>query len=160
MHLVSSSCCGVSEGGADGRGGVWRLEGRRLRPPDPRRSLGIHGPASWPLSRIACAVVVRTVCPAALAARDPSTSPPGQQRACTGNRPVSRGEARSAFNSGGDGVQVCLITCCFSAPALSHTHPRRVKDGVMMMMMMIGEAVDSSEGSNKDGRDVFTKIYI
>ncbi len=44
----------------------------------------------------------------------PFLDPRGHQRACTGKRPVSRGEAHSAYNSGGDEAPftsgVCLIT--------------------------------------------------
>ncbi len=63
----------------------------------------------------------------------PFLDPRGHQRACTGKRPVSRGEAHSAYNSGGNEAPftsgVCLITrrqtWLYSAPPLSHTHSRR-----------------------------------
>ncbi len=62
----------------------------------------------------------------------PFLDPRGHQRACTGKRPVSRGEAQPAYNSGGDEapLQVCASSHtarpgCFSAPPLSHTHSRR-----------------------------------
>ncbi len=51
----------------------------------------------------------------------------GHQRACTGTRPVSRGEAPSAFNSGGDGASFMSGVphhtppdLAVSAPLLSH----------------------------------------
>ncbi len=60
----------------------------------------------------------------------PFLDPRGHQRACTGKRPVSRGEAHSAYNSGGDEAPftsgVCLITrrqtWLFQRPS-SLTHP-------------------------------------
>ncbi len=41
----------------------------------PRRFRGLYGPASWPVSHIAGAVLIRTAGPAALAAWYPSTLP-------------------------------------------------------------------------------------
>ncbi len=60
----------------------------------------------------------------------PFLDPRGHQRACTGKRPVSRGEAHSAYNSGSDEAPftsgVCLITrrqtWLFQHPS-SLTHP-------------------------------------
>ncbi len=60
----------------------------------------------------------------------PFLDPRGHQRACTGKRPVSRGEAQPAYNSGGDEAPftsgVCLITrrqtWLFQRPS-SLTHP-------------------------------------
>ncbi len=95
---------------------------QRLRPPlGPRQhSMGLVGPASWPDGRLAGAVLVRTAGPAARAfggtrsLNAPFLDPRGHQRACTGKRPVSRGEAQPAYNSGGDEAPftsgVCLIT--------------------------------------------------
>ncbi len=75
--------------------------------------------------------------------------PRGHQRSFTGKRPVSRGEARSAYNSGGDeapftsGVphHTSPDLAVFSAPPLSHTHSRRepgegrrIRDGVVMIL--------------------------
>ncbi len=165
---MSSSCCGISEGWAvfrrkgskEGveRGGRTRSplrSGARggggflwwLRPRDPRRFLGINSPASWPVSRIPGAVLVRNVGPAAHGSGGagslyagslyaPFLDPRGHQCACTGKRPVSWGEAHSAYNIGGDSVnnehlilnslQVCLIPHCqtwlFRRPS-SLTHP-------------------------------------
>ncbi len=97
----------------------------------PRRFRGLYGPASWPISRIAGAVLIRTAGLGALVARDPSTLPSWthedtsvqareRDRSLEERRPrrltvrVMRLRSR----------QVCLITC-FSAPPLSHTHSRR-----------------------------------
>ncbi len=103
-----------------GREGRWLFQ--RLRPPlGPRQhSMGLVGPASWPDGRLAGAVLVRTEGPAARAfggtrsLNAPFLDPRGHQRACTGKRPVSRGEAQPAYNSGGDEAPftsgVCLIT--------------------------------------------------
>ncbi len=88
-------------------------EGRRLRLVafssfGPRRFQGLYGQTSWPVSCLIGVVLVRTV---GLAARNfggtrslnaPFLDPRGHQRACTGMRPVSRGEAHSAYNSGSD----------------------------------------------------------
>ncbi len=88
----------------------------------------------------------------------PFLDPRGHQRACTGKRPVSRGEAHSAYNSGGDEAPftsgVCLITrrqtWLFQRPPLSHTHSRRepgegrrIRDREMLIIR--GEATDSSQ---------------
>ncbi len=90
----------------------------------------------------------------------PFQDPRGHQRACTGKRPVSRGEAPSAFNTAAvmrlHSRQVYLITrrqtWHFQRPS-SLTQPlpsgawwrATWKDGVMMMMMMTRvEAADSS----------------
>ncbi len=58
----------------------------------------------------------------------PCLDPRGHQRACTGKRPVSRGEARSAYNSGGDEASFTSGVphhtppgLAVSAPLLSHT---------------------------------------
>ncbi len=85
-----------------------------------RRFQGLYGPASSPASRLAGAVLIRTAGPAARAfggihsLNAPFLDPRGHQRACTGKRPVSRGEAHSAYNSGSDEAPftsgVCLIT--------------------------------------------------
>ncbi len=79
----------------------------------------------------------------------PFLDPRGHQHACTGKRPVSRGEAHSAYNSGCDeapfpsGVphHTPPDLAIFSAPPLSHTHSRRepgegrrLRDGVTMIM--------------------------
>ncbi len=91
---------------------------------------------------------------AALAAQEslyaPFLDPRGHQRACTGKRRVSRGEARSAFNSGGDEAPFTSGVphhtppdLAVSAPLLSltHTHSRpetgegrRLRNGVMMII--------------------------
>ncbi len=58
----------------------------------------------------------------------PFLDPRGHQRACTGKRPVSRGEARLAYNSGGDEASFTSGVphhtppdLPVSAPLLSHT---------------------------------------
>ncbi len=58
----------------------------------------------------------------------PFLDPRGHQRACTGKRPVSRGEAHSAYNSGGDEAPFTSGVphhtppdLAVSAPLLSHT---------------------------------------
>ncbi len=63
----------------------------------------------------------------------PFLDPRGHQRACTGKRPVSRGEAHSAYTAAVmrlHSLQVCASSHaarpgCYSAPPLSHTHSRR-----------------------------------
>ncbi len=75
--------------------------------------------------------------------------PRGHQCACTGKRPVSRGEAHSAYNSGGDEAPFTSGVPhhtppdldVFSAPPLSHTHSRRepgegrrLRDGEMLII--------------------------
>ncbi len=79
----------------------------------------------------------------------PFLDPRGHQRACTGKRPVSRGEAHSAYNSGGDEAPFTSGVphytppdlAVFSAPPLSHTHSRRepgegrrLRDGEMLII--------------------------
>ncbi len=97
---------------------------QRLRPPlGPRRFQG-YGPASWPVSRLAGAV---------LHARRSLPGPTRTPACMHGEETVSRGEAHSAYNSGGDEAPftsgVCLITrrqtWLFQHPSLSHTHSRR-----------------------------------
>ncbi len=58
----------------------------------------------------------------------PFPDPRGHQRACTGKRPVSRGEAQPAYNSGGDEAPFTSgvphhapPALAVSAPLLSHT---------------------------------------
>ncbi len=87
----------------------------------------------------------------------PFLDPRGHQRACTGKRPVSRGEAHSAYNSGGDEAPftsgVCPITrrqtWLFQRPSSLTHHSRRepgegrrIRDGEMLIIR--GEATDSS----------------
>ncbi len=73
-------------------------EGRRLRLASSS-SFGPMARHSWPFSRIAGAVLIRTTGTAAHSsggAGSPLRSlydPRGHQRACTGKRPVSRGDA-------------------------------------------------------------------
>ncbi len=81
----------------------------------------------------------------------PQRSLPGPMRtpACTGKRPVSRGEAHSAYNSGGDEAPFTSGVphhtppdlAVFNAPPLSHTHSRRepgegrqLRDGEMLII--------------------------
>ncbi len=74
----------------------------------------------------------------------PFLDPRGHQHACTGKRPVSRGEAHSAYNRGGDEAPFTSGAArpgCFSAPPLSHTHSRRepgegrrLRDGEMLII--------------------------
>ncbi len=79
----------------------------------------------------------------------PFLDPRGHQRACTRKRPVSRGEAHSAYNSGGDEAPFTSGVphhtppdlAVFSAPPLSHTHSRRepgegrrLRDGEMLII--------------------------
>ncbi len=79
----------------------------------------------------------------------PFLDPQGHQRACTGKRPVSRGEAHSAYNSSGDEAPFTSGVphhtppdlAVFSAPPLSHTHSRRepgegrrLRDGEMLII--------------------------
>ncbi len=79
----------------------------------------------------------------------PFLDPREHQRACTGKRRVSRGEARSAYNSGGEEAPFTSGVphhtppdlAVFSAPPLSHTHSRRepgegrrIRDGVVMII--------------------------
>ncbi len=85
----------------------------------PRHLRGLYGPASWPVSR----VTVRH-----LLSQHSLLDPRGHQRACTGKRPVSRGEAHSAYNSGGDEAPFTSGVphhtppdLAVSAPLLSHT---------------------------------------
>ncbi len=69
----------------------------------------------------------------------PFLDPRGHQRACTGKRPVPRGEAHSAYNSGGDEAPFTSGVphhtppdLAVSAPLLSHTPTpvgSLVKDG-------------------------------
>ncbi len=83
-------------------------------------------------------VLVRTVGPAAHGSGGvgflyaPFLDPRGHQCTCTEKRPVSRGEARSAFNSSGDEASFTSGVphhtppdLAVSAPPLSHTHSRR-----------------------------------
>ncbi len=79
----------------------------------------------------------------------PFLDPRGHQRACTGKRLVSRGEAHSAYNSGGDEATFTSDVphhmppdlAVFSAPPLSYTHScqepgegRRLRDGEMLII--------------------------
>ncbi len=114
-------------------------EGRRLRVAasssfGPRRFWGLYGPASWPVSRLAGAVLIRTAGPAAhsfggtRSLNAPLLDPRGHRCACTGKRPVSRGEAHLAYNSGGDEAPFTSGVphhtppdLAVSAPLLSHT---------------------------------------
>ncbi len=147
-----------------GREGRWLFQ--RLRPPlGPRQhSRGLVGPASWPDGRLAGAVLVRTAGPAARAfggtrsLNAPFLDPRGHQRACTGKRPVSRGEAQPAYNSGGDEAPftsgVCLITrrqtWLLQRPS-SLTHPLpsgawwRAAIKGRGVLIIRGEAADSSQ---------------
>ncbi len=116
-----------------GTRGRWLLQRLRL-PLGPRRSTGLVSLASWPDGRFTGAVSsglwVRRL--TSLAARKslyaPFLDPRGHRRACTGKRPVSRGEAPRRLPAAVMRLhsrQVCLITrrqtCCFSAPPRSHT---------------------------------------
>ncbi len=88
----------------------------------------------------------------------PFLDPRGHQRACTGKRPVSRGEAHSAYNSGGDEAPftsgVCLITrrqtWLLQRPS-SLTHPLpsgawwRAAIKGRGVLIIRGEAADSSQ---------------
>ncbi len=125
--------------------------------------MGLVGPASWPDGRLAGAVLVRTAGPAARAfggtrsLNAPFLDPRGHQRACTGKRPVSRGEAQPAYNSGGDEAPftsgVCLITrrqtWLLQRPS-SLTHPLpsgawwRAAIKGRGVLIIRGEAADSS----------------
>ncbi len=74
------------------------------------------------------AVLVRIAVPAAHSSGGagslyaPLLDPRGHQRACTGKRPVSRGEAPSAFNSGSDEASFTSgVPHAVSTPLLSHT---------------------------------------
>ncbi len=166
---MSSSCCGVREGGqcsrrkGPGKGrspaaaraplsGPGR-EGRRLHLAasssfGPRRFRGYTArhPGPSAVSRVRCSSL-----------NAPFLDPRGHQRACTGKRPVSQGEAHSAYNSGGDEAPFTSGVphhtppdlAVFSAPPLSHTHSRRepgegrrLRDGEMLIIR--GEAADSS----------------
>ncbi len=173
---MSSSCCGVSErwavfrrrgskegaesggrtrsplrsGAQGGSGFLWQL-----RPPDPCRFLGINAPASWPVSCIAGAVLVRTT---GLAAHGS-----GSAGACTGKRPVSWGEARLAYNSGGDEASFTSGVphhtppdLAVSVPLLSHT-PTPV--GSLVKGGVKGRGADDNKGG---GSRLVTlnKIYI
>ncbi len=85
-------------------------EGRRLLqqlclPLGPRHSTGLVGPATGPDGRITGAISsrLRVRRLTSLAAwKSALPGPRVHQHACTGKRPVSRGEVRSAYNSGGD----------------------------------------------------------
>ncbi len=118
---------------------------QRLRPPlGPRRFQG-YGPASWPVSHLAGAVL------------HAQRSLPGPTRtpACIDRSPEERRTRHiTAAVMRLHSLQVCLITrrqtCCFSAPPLSHTHSRRepgegrrIRDGEMLIIR--GEATDSSQ---------------
>ncbi len=134
---MSLSCCGGYEGGqcsrrkGPGKGrspaaaraplsGPGR-EGRRLRPPFGPRAAALPGvtarhPGPSAVSRVRYSSL-----------NAPFLDPRGHQRACTGKRPVSRREAHSAYNSGGDEAPFTSgvphhtpQTWLFSAPLLSH----------------------------------------
>ncbi len=95
---------------------------------------GLVGPASWPDGRITGAVSsgLWVLGLMSLAARKSLYAsfldPRGHQRVCMGKRPVSRGEAPSAFNNGGDEASFTSGVphhtppdLAVSAPLLSHT---------------------------------------
>ncbi len=102
----------------------------------PRRFWGLYGPASWPVSRLAGAVLVRTAGPAARAfggtrsLNAPFLDPREHQCACTGKRPVSPEERRTRHVTAAvmrlHSLQMCLITrsqtWLFKRPS-SLTHP-------------------------------------
>ncbi len=132
---------------------------------------GGSGPSSWPVSRLAGAVLVRTAGPAARAfggtrsLNAPFLDPRGHQCACTGKRPVSRGEAHSAYNSGGDEAPFTSGVphhtppdlAVFSTPPLSHTHSRRepgegrrLRDGEMLII----------RGRQPTRHNIYIYIYI
>ncbi len=114
----------------------WRLPLAALSSFGPWRFRGLYGPASWPVSRIAGAVLVRTVGPAALAALAawyPSTLPSWthedtsvhareRDRSPEKRRPRHLTAAVMRLHS----HRVCLITCretwLFLRPS-SLTHP-------------------------------------
>ncbi len=91
----------------------------RLRPPmGPRRSQ-VYGPASWPVSRLTGAVLPLDA---------PFLDPEDTSVHARGKRPVSRGEAQPAYNSGGDEAPFTSGVphhtppdLAVSAPLLSHT---------------------------------------
>ncbi len=92
---------------------------QRLRPPLGLRRFQGYGPASWPVSRLAGAV---------LHARHSLPGPTRTPACMHGKRPVSRGEAHSAYNSGGDEAPFTSGVphhtppdLAVSAPLLSHT---------------------------------------
>ncbi len=114
--------------GARGGSFFWRL-----RPPLARgASRVLYGPSilarqpySWCSSRPDCGSGSSGGVESLYA---PFLDPRGHQRACTGKRPVSRGEAPSAFNSGGDEASFTSGVphhtppdLAISAPLLSHT---------------------------------------
>ncbi len=139
MGLVKDGQC--SEGGGPRKGRSPAAERpRRLGLPlaasssIPSALPGINGLASWPVSCIAGTVLVRTAGPAAHGSGGagslytPFLDLRGHQCACTGKRPVSREEARSAYNSGGDKASFTSGVphhtppdLAVSAPLLSHT---------------------------------------
>ncbi len=115
-----------------------------------------HSPASWPDGLYHGCGFVRTAGTAAHVSGGTEVSPRGHQRACTGKRPVSRGEACSASKQRrwwGSIRFRCASSHaaspgCFSAPPLSHTHTHLsslVKGGEIGRVMMIirGEAAYS-----------------
>ncbi len=160
---MSSSCCGGCEGGqcsrrkGPGKGrspaaaraplsGPWR-EGRRLHLAasssfGPRRFRGytVYGPASWPVSRLAGAVLVPQRFPS-WTHEDTSVHARGRDRSPEERRTRHITAAVMRLHS----LQVCLITrrqtWLFSAPLLSHTHSRRepgegrrLRDGEMLII--------------------------
>ncbi len=98
---------------------------------DPWRFAGINGPASWPVSRMTGAVLIRTtglaipVFGGTGSLYAPFQDLWGHQHACTGKRPVSWREALSAFNSGGDEAPL--------SSGVPH-HALSDLDGVMMII--------------------------
>ncbi len=142
--LVSSLCCAVvKEGHCSGRKGPGKGRSPAARTRSPLGSEARGAAASWQQASSSfghgnlgdyTARHPWPVQPCTGAAAAPSTlnapflDPRGHQRACTGKRPVSRGEAQPAYNSGGDEAPFTSGVphhtppdLAVSAPLLSHT---------------------------------------
>ncbi len=129
---------------------------RRKGPGKGRRGGGAAASSSfWPAALPGVYGTARHPVPSAVSRvrnsslNAPFLDPRGHQHACTGKRPVSRGEAHSAYNSGGDEAPFTLGVphhtppdlAVFSAPPLSHTHScwepgegRQLRDGEMLII--------------------------
>ncbi len=127
----------------------------------PTTLVGAGRPGILARGRTTGADLVRTAGPAALVAWPPFLDPRGHQHACTGKSPVSRGEARSAYNSGGDEASSTSGVphhtspdLPVSAPLLPHTptHPSLVKGDVKAR----GDDDDKGGG----GADSSQYVYI
>ncbi len=82
----------------------------------------------------------------------PFLDPRGHQRACTGKRPVSRGEARLAYNSGGDEASFTSGVPHHTPPDLPVSAPRLSHTPTPVGSLVKGDVKGRGDDDDKRGR--------